>query len=101
MPVAGCGHACAHGCAADSRLVRMTPFTRGAPLIYDGDASHCAHKNAVRSHVLTWDVEAAGKSRTVTVLVFDEHDRPMGLYSYKADCLVNRHQRQNRAGACG
>ena len=65
------------GCAADSRLVRMTPFTRGLLLIYDGDGSHCARKSFAEA-LLYLELET-GKPHTVTVRAFDDHDRPMDL----------------------
>jgi ABC-type glycerol-3-phosphate transport system substrate-binding protein len=65
------------GCAADTRLTRMTPFTRGVLLIYDGDGSHSARKNVAEA-LLYLELET-GKPRTVTVRAFDDHDRPMNL----------------------
>jgi hypothetical protein len=65
------------GCAADTRLIRMTPFTRGVLLIYDGGPQQCARKNVAEA-LLYLELET-GKPRTVTVRAFDDRDRPMGL----------------------
>ena len=64
------------GCAGN-RLVKMTPFTRGVLLIYDGDSLYCARKKAAEA-LLYLELET-GKPRTVTVRAFDDHDRPMKL----------------------
>lgn len=73
----GVGAFALSGCATDTRLTRMTPFTRGVLLIYDGDAQQCARKSFAEA-LLYLDLET-GTPRTVTVRAFDDRDRPMSL----------------------